>query len=291
MSTTGDLKEELNQFQNMLLRIQIVYNSISSRINAIILIFQQEFGSAIKKSWKIRILLFLLILPFLASWLLPQSLTPEDFDRYLAIDRLLNYFGIINVDVVSLIMQILLIISSAELLAREIEDDTLQLLIVKPINRSEIFFGKVLGLYLPIMILYSLSLLLEVINFSLKFNWSIDETLNRMISSWLPVVAVGCIGFGILILVTVFLSLLFSRSIYGALVSLIFFLVSDLFFVNDSEWRFKYQLGIVIEEMVDLGKENLYKANDPLLILGFLIFTFILIINMNLILLYRKELP
>lgn len=262
--------------------------SFLNRLRTIFMIYQQEFSSSLKKSLKMRILLFLFAVPFLLTWLFPQTLVNDDIDRYLA-NRMLNYFGIINFDFIALITQIILIMASAELIARELEEKTLPLLIIKPINRSDILIGKFLGLFLPVFVFYSGSLFLQVIDFYFKYGWSVEELITRIISSWLPVICMGALGFSFLIILTIFFSLMFSRGIYGALASIVFFIGNDILFVNNPEIRFSYQLGVVIEEMVDLGKINIYQAHDPLFILIGLISLLIFLFNLTLIMLYRRE--
>ncbi|KKK77186.1 hypothetical protein LCGC14_2856130, partial [marine sediment metagenome] len=251
-----------------------------------------EFESSLKKSWKIRIIFIIFLIPFLTMWLLPQTIQNQDVERFLTINRMLNYFGIANFDFLSFFSLILLIIISSELIAKEIEENTLQLLIIKPINRSDILIGKILSIFVPIFSLYSLTILLHLIDFHFKFAWSLETFISHLFLTWFPIILVAFLGFGTVVVVTVLFSLLFSRSVYGVLAALVVFIGNDLFFFNNPDFRFSYQLGVIVEEFLPLealSVINLYQSSDPLLIIVIIISILITTFNLSLLALYRRE--
>lgn len=276
--------------QHVLSKVNNTLAEVITPLKFVYLIANHEIISSVKRSWKIKIILGLFLLPAILNLFFPPSITEDSVGYYLGVVRTVNMFGIVQVELIGLVTQLLLIMLASEVITKEIEEETFQLFVVKPIYRSEIYFGKSIGFVLPLTVAYTSAILLDYVRFGFGFGWSVDEYLNFLVDTILPIVAIGSLSLAIIASATIFLSLIFGRSIYGALVSLVVFFGDDLFFVGSPEFRFKHLVGVVVEEFVFMSKENLYPAYDPLVILLMLVGILVLTINASLFVLYRKEL-
>ncbi len=113
--------------------------------------------------------------------------------------------------------QILLVILAADLIAGEMESNTLTVLKAKPIHDSEIIIGKFIGsvtlisiLDLPGMIIIYFA---KMISLEAQFPYAYVHTLDELIGAFLLIVLLQ----GIIISMTLFFSSIFSKSLYAIL--------------------------------------------------------------------------
>jgi len=196
---------------------------------------------------------------------------------------------------VALPAQFLVILVASELIAAEVENETLTLLITKPIRRADILFGKLLAFLICIFLITIVPLLgyagltTLVYQGGRKGFWEIlwgPFALGEGVMI-LGLLTVGCFA--------IMFSSTTRKSLYGALASLLTLFLLNLFVPNLSflgpSYTLEYRLGLIPEEGYLLAAETKVYSGDPLLTLAILTWLNVLFLIVALIALFRREMP
>ncbi len=291
---TSDLQFNFNVFKKIKSAIQDSPLLILARHQ-----IRQTMGSR-----RFFIILFALILPIGVQIIYepaPAATTVDDLrDFYEPFDAkyVLNLFSPLGVERVpfgnlaSLIFIIFLILTCSEFLAQEYEEKTISILLVKPLRRSDIIFGKLLGFFFLLSTLEFLILLSHATALAWQMQASTEALMTILIFS-LPIIQVIFI-LGLLFISTfmIMLSAFFNKGLHAALTGILIFFGDEIFVraIVGTEYRLEYQIGIILEEFVSISNDNLY-SGDYLFSLDVLIISITSFLLLTMIIFYRREFP
>lgn len=274
-----------------------VLNRLRSRFHHLKLFpIAREETTRILNSRKFKIILFVMLLPVIILLLSAGEINPADVGvdaTVLAFERgggenILDFW-------VALPAQFLVILIAAELIAGEVENETLTLLIVKPIRRADILFGKLLAFLICILVITIIPLLAFAGLTTLIYQGG-REGFGEIL--WGPfALGEGVLIFGLLTIgcFTILFSSLTRKSLYGALASLLTLFLFNLFVPNLSflgpSYTLEYRLGLILEEGYRLATETKIYSGDPLLTLAILTWLNVMFLAVSLIALFRREMP
>ncbi len=162
-----------------------------------------------------------------------------------------------------LLFQILVILICSEFLAQEYEEGTISILLVKPVRRSEILFGKLFGF----MFFSAILGFITTYGYTALLVWQMQGDVQNYIDVALTsaTVCYFVLLLGIFTLATFMLALsaFFSKGLYAALTGILVLFAIEIFVtgIYGPEYSLSYQLGIILEEFVILSNTNLYKGD------------------------------
>jgi len=261
-----------------------------------ILPIAREETTRILNSRKFKIILFVMFLPVIIFLLESGELNPADYGidaTVLAFEQAAG--GNIISFWVALPAQFLVILIASELIAGEVENETLTLLIVKPVRRADILFGKLLAFIISILFITFVPLLGFAGLTTLVYQGGRSgfwEILKGPFAFGEGVLILGLLTVGCY---AIMFSSITRKSLYGALASLLTLFLFNLFVPNLSflgpSYTLEYRLGLILEEGYRLAVESKIYSGDPVLTFAILSWLNILFLVIALIALFRREMP
>ncbi|MCD6483813.1 MAG: ABC transporter permease subunit [Candidatus Odinarchaeota archaeon] len=246
-----------------------------------------------KKFWAI----FLVILfPVIVAYFPPidniANISMQEFLRHFEqtfSDPLLNFWTGIPTQIVAAMV-------ASELIAGELDKETLKLLFTKPLRKVSILLGKFTAYLLILLSVFIPTLAIYSVYYVLMYGKGYEEIVAILSGPywWGIALVVLCISF--VGSISIALSSMFKKPLYAALATILLIVGVQLFsglipFVTDPQkYTFTYQLGIVIEEVFYLGGSNIYKG-DPYLAVTFFVTSSIIALIVAEFALIRKEVP
>lgn len=227
-----------------------------------------------------------------------SSTDVEEYFQFFNGKFVLNFFSFSVEEMVplggiaSLIVLIITILICSEFLAREFEEKTISLLLVKPIGRSEIIFGKLFGF----LILIGILSVLAIFGHGLFLVWQMQGTPNQLLDIYLgsaPICTLILIlGFLSIASLMVLLSTFFNRGLYAALSGILVLFGDEIFIkgIFGPEYQLSYQLGVILEEFITISDTTLH-SGDFLLSLVVLVYLIAFCLITALIIFYRRDFP
>lgn len=232
----------------------------------------------------------------------PIGVNTTDIDEYFQsfIGKfVLNFFSFSNEEetvpfggIAGLLVLILSILICSDFLAREFEQKTISLLLVKPMRRSEIIFGKLIGFLVLIVPLSFLVIYGHAAFLTWQMQGNFDQLLNIYLSS-APICTLTLIlGFLTLACGMMMLSSFFHRGLYTALTGILIIFGNEIFIqgIFGSEYRLSYQLGIILEEYIIISETTFY-SGEFLLSLVVLVSLNALFLITAMIIFFRRDFP
>ena len=204
-------------------------------------------------------------------------------------DEILSYWAGIPAQVIAAMV-------ASEMIARELDKETIKLLFTKPLRKAEIVIGKFLAFVMILLLVLIPVLITYSTVFVLTYEKGYEELLAILSSSfwW---------GLGVILLSLCFvgslaiaMSTILKRSLYAALATILLIIAVQLLIVtlpflkNADTYTFAYQLGVILEEVYYLGGSNIYKG-DPYLSFTFFMVSIIASLIVAEVTLVRKEVP
>lgn len=258
-----------------------------------ILIASEEIRNVFK-TLKFKFMLLVMLLPLLLQILAPEKMgntiegIPGLFQR-LAGGQILGFWT-------GWAAQILVIFLAADMIAGEEENDTLKILLAKPVRKSEILLGKMLGFVIYIGIVTTVVLYGFGVVLIWQENGSYDDFWDIVLNALFPGVAVVLLGLITCASLTVMLSAGLKRSLYAGLTGLLLIfghaIIGPVLFgeeLANFQFTLNYQLGILLEQFYVLSPaENVYEG-DPLTAFTLLVSLNLLFLSTALLLFYRRE--
>ena len=258
-----------------------------------ILIASEEIRNAFK-TLKFKFMLLVMLLPVLLQILTLEKTNntiggiPGLFQR-LAGGQIIGFWT-------GWAAQILVIFLAADMIAGEEENDTLKILLTKPVRKSEILLGKMLGFVIYIGVVTTIVLCGFGVVLIWQENGGYDDFWDIILKYLLPGVSVVLLGLITCASLTVMLSAGLKRSLYAGLTGLLLVfghaIIGQILFGEefvDFEFTLSYQLGILLEQFYMLSPaENVYEG-DPLTAFVLLVSLNLIFLSTALILFYRRE--
>ncbi|MHA2271862.1 MAG: ABC transporter permease [Candidatus Hodarchaeales archaeon] len=258
-----------------------------------ILIASEEIRNVFK-TLKFKFMLFVMLLPVLLQILTSEQTNntiggiPGLFQR-LAGGQILGFWT-------GWAAQILVIFLAADMIAGEEENDTLKILLSKPVRKSEILLGKMLGFAIYIGVVTTIVLWGFGVVLIWQENGGYDDFWDIILKYLLPGVSVVLLGLITCASLTVMLSAGLKRSLYAGLTGLLLVfghaIIGPILLgeeLADFEFTLNYQLGILLEQFYLLSPaENVYEG-DPLTAFVLLVSLNLIFLSTALILFYRRE--
>ena len=192
--------------------------------------------------------------------------------------------------------QIIAAMIASELIAGEMDRETLKLLFTKPMKKVSIILGKFVAYLMILLTLFIPTLAIYSVYYTLMYEKGVTEILAIITGPyiWGLTIVVLCISF--VGSISIALSSLFKKPLYAALATILLIVGVQLFsglipFVkNPQKYTFTYQFGVILEEVFYLGGSNIYRG-DPYLSVTFFIVSSILALIVAEVALVRKEVP
>ena len=250
------------------------------------------------------LILFALILPIMVQLIYepaPIATADEDLKEFyepFGAKYVLNLFSPIGVEQVSfgnlasLVFIVFLILTCSEFLAQEYEEKTISILLVKPLRRSDIIFGKLLGFFFLLSGLEFLILVGHAIGLTWQMEASTESLINVLVFS-LPIIQ-GSFMLGLLFISSfmIALSAFFNKGLHAALTGILAFFGDEIFVrvIVGTEYRLEYQLGIIVEEFISISNESLY-SGDYLFSFNMIVISITIFLLVAMIIFYRREFP
>ncbi|NJE07024.1 ABC transporter permease [Thermococcus sp. M39] len=245
------------------------------------------------KSRRLKVMIVLMLLPVVVYFFTHEEIT-EYSAKALKIsfqinvsEFLINFWG-------SVIGQLIVIILMSELLASEIDKGTMRLLLVKPIKKSEIVFGKFFAGMTGIILIFGIPYFVMQIYMVLLYKSGFDG-FRATFGDFLFALGVTLLILGSLGAFSMFLSVILSRPLYASLASfgIIFtaqFILPQLPFFDDPErFNLSYQIGVLLKKGFTLHAGlDAYKG-DPNMSALFFLSIILLSLAFTLLGIYRKE--
>lgn len=222
----------------------------------------------------------------------------KDFYEPFEAKYVLNLFSPMDVEqvpfgnIASLLFIIFLILTCSEFLAQEYEEKTISILLVKPLRRSDIIFGKLMGFIFLLGTLEALILLGHSIGLTWQMQASTEALMSVILFSLPLILGTFMLGLAFMSSFMMALSAFFNKGLHAALTGILIFFGDEIFVrvIVGTEYRLAYQLGVIIEEFIAISNESLYSGDYlfsfnviVILITSFLLFT--------LIVFFRREFP
>ncbi len=194
--------------------------------------------------------------------------------------------------IAGLIVLILIILICSEFLAQEFEEKTISMLLVKPIRRSGIIFGKLFGFLILIGILSVLVIFGHATFLVWQMQGNFDQLLNICLNT-APICTLTLIlGFFSLASLMMVLSAFFNRGLYAALSGILILFGNEIFIqgIIGPEYRLSYQLGIILEKYVTISEYTLY-SGDFLLSLVVIVGLNAFCLITTMVIFFRRDFP
>ncbi len=274
-----------------------VVDKVQQRINQLKLLpIAREELSRIFRSWKFKFVVLIMMLPVIILLLGAGEIQPADFGVDATVYAFeLNAGANILEFWAALPAQFLVVMIAAELIAGEVENSTLTLLLTKPIRRADILFGKLLAFLICLVCITVIPLTAFAGLITLIYRGGRDGFFEIL---WGPfalgesVMILGLLTIGCF---AIMLSSVTRKSLYGALSALLFLFLFNLFVPNFSflgpSYTLEYRLGLILEEGYRLVAETKFYTGDPILTFAILVWLNILFLVIALIALFRREMP
>ncbi len=275
--------------------MSLIEKGLSRILDAKIFLVAGEEVRNVFKTMKFKFLLFVMSLPILIHLLAPSEMgdsvggIPGFFQR-LAGDTILNYWT-------AWAAQILVVFLAADMIAGEEEKDTLKILLTKPVRKSDILLGKILGFLIYIGFITTFVLT----SFSLVLIWQeggdYDDYWEISLKYLVPGEFVVLIGLFTVASLSIMLSAGMKRSLYAGLTGLLLVFGHSIFgpilfgaeSITTFEFTLAYQLGVLLEQFYVLApNKNLYEG-DPLTAFTILTSLNFIFLSIALFLFYRRE--
>ncbi|MBC7095083.1 MULTISPECIES: ABC transporter permease [Thermococcus] len=245
------------------------------------------------KSRRFKVMLVLMLLPVVIYFFTHEEIT-EYSAKALKISFQINISQFLINFWASVIGQLIVIIIMSDLLASEIDRGTIRLLLVKPIKKSEIVFGKFFSGITTVSLIFGIPYLVMEIYMVLLYK-SGFEGFTATFDDFLYALGVTILVLGSLGAVSMLLSVILSRPLYASLASfgLVFtaqFILPQLpFFDNPERFNLSYQIGVLLKRGFTLHTGlDTYKGDATMSALFFLS-VILLSLTFTLLGLYRKE--
>ena len=194
--------------------------------------------------------------------------------------------------IVGLLVLILIILICSDFLAREFEEKTISLLLVKPMRRSEIIFGKLIGF---LVLIVPLSFLV-IYGYATFLTWQMQGNFDQLLNIYLgsaPICTLTLIlGFLTIACGMIMLSSFFHRGLYAALTGILIIFGNEIFIQGmlGPEYRLSYQLGIILEKYIIISETTLY-SGEFLLSLVVLVSLNAFFLITAMIIFFRRDFP
>jgi len=245
------------------------------------------------KSRRLKVMLVLMLLPVVVYFFTHEEIT-EYSAKALEISFQINVSQFLINFWASVIGQLVVIIVMSDLLASEIDRGTIRLLLVKPIKKSEIVFGKFFSGITAVLVIFGIPYFVMQIYMVLLYK-SGFEGFRATFDDFLFALGVTVLVLGSLGAVSMLLSVVLSRPLYASLASfgLVFtaqFILPQLpFFDNPERFNLSYQIGVLLKRgfTLHIGLDT-YKG-DPTMSAVFFVSVILLSLIFTLLGLYRKE--
>ncbi|MFX1512331.1 MAG: ABC transporter permease [Promethearchaeota archaeon] len=255
------------------------------------LIIVEEIKITIKTN-KFKLLVLILIIPVIIQLLSREEIVSQGSDICLEKFQEITGSWILNFWT-AWAVQIVIILLSSEFIAGEYEQDTLRILLTKPIKRSEILLGKYFGFLLYIFGVFSIALISLALILVWEYGGDVDTFLKICQQFLLPGLLVLICGVLLTSSLTTIFSATFRRSLFASLTSLFLFFghmfIGPILFGSESHFTLQYQLGILLENYYQLSPtENVY-LGDPLTAFSGLIGLSLLFLTIALLAFYRRD--
>ena len=258
-------------------------------------IASMEFSTFVKTK-KFFAIFLVILFPIIVAYFPPieniSSISTQEFLRHFEqtlSDPLLNFWAGIPTQVVAAMI-------ASELIAGEIDKETLKLLFTKPIRKISIIMGKFVAYLAILLSLFASVLAIYSIYYVLMYEKGYEEIVAILFGPywWSLAIILLCISF--VGSISIAFSSLFKKPLYAALVTILLIVGVQLFsglvpFITDSQkYTFTYQLGVILEEVFYLVGSNIYRG-DPYLSVTFFIVSTIIALTVAEIALIKKEVP
>lgn len=250
----SEIDKKLNVFKILKNFINVIGRS------GLVAIFINELRVIIS-SRRFKIFLFIMFFPSITSLFTGPSstvFTDKTFEASVGLNVLNFWAGLPG--------QIMVIIIASELIAREFEKGTIKLIFNSPTRKSSIVLGKYLALFFLTLIVSFSSVFLFACVLDLK-NGKGGEMFYKHLVDLSIASLITTMGLLTISSIAIVVSTFSKKSLYAGVIS-IFVLLTTLILpylipvlTNPEVYTINHQLGVLLEEFIWLGRENLYIGN------------------------------